>query len=141
MPATAIERPSSRRTSQTNSRRADRRAAQRTSQSPSSSGRPASRRSASGPGRRSIAHDHVPSQAWVVAPRTEERLDTASYWSVPALLVSVGYIVGAILAILFALDLAIGMPFSRASVVFDASALLCGTTLIYLSWDAWDAVR
>lgn len=46
-----------------------------------------------------------------------------------------GITVGALLAILFGIDLATALPFYRASLVCDVGFLVSGTLLVYLSLD------
>jgi hypothetical protein len=58
--------------------------------------------------------------------------------SLPVLFILSGYLVGAALCVLFGLDLLLGVPFSRVSLVFDIGFLFCGATLLYNSWDARD---
>jgi len=46
-----------------------------------------------------------------------------------------GLTVGALMAILFGLDLATALPFHRASLVCDVGFLVSGALLVYLSLD------
>lgn len=46
-----------------------------------------------------------------------------------------GLTVGALIAILFGLDLATSLPFHRASLVCDVGFLVNGVLLVYLSLD------
>ncbi len=48
-----------------------------------------------------------------------------------------GFSVALIMVLLFGLDLATGLPFWRASTLWDATAVICGLVLGYLSWDTW----
>jgi len=53
-----------------------------------------------------------------------------------------GFAVGALHVILFGLDLAIGWPLQRASVLYDINSVVCGLALACLSWDTFrDQVR
>lgn len=53
-----------------------------------------------------------------------------------------GFVVAVLLISVFGLDLACGWPFRHASSLFDASSVICGATLAYLSWDVfWEQVR
>ena len=52
-----------------------------------------------------------------------------------------GMVVAGLLALVFALDLAIGFPFERASYVMDVGALIAAAMLGYLGWDALRDVR
>jgi hypothetical protein len=61
--------------------------------------------------------------------------------SLPVLFILSGYLVGAALCVLFGLDLLLGVPFSRVSLIFDIGFLFCGAALVYLSWDARDGCR
>lgn len=45
-------------------------------------------------------------------------------------------VVAGLIAFLFAFDLALKFPFSRASVTIDVAFLICGAILGYLSWNA-----
>jgi len=45
-----------------------------------------------------------------------------------------GIIVAALLLLLFGLDLAIGLPFNKASKAMDISFLICAIVLAYMSW-------
>ena len=53
----------------------------------------------------------------------------------------VGMVVAGLVALLFAVDLAVGIPFSRASMMMDIGALIAAAILGYLSWDALRDVR
>ena len=48
-----------------------------------------------------------------------------------------GMVVAILLLILFSIDLAIGIPFKRASLVMDVSFVLCAIMLGYLSWSTF----
>ena len=52
----------------------------------------------------------------------------------PKALCIVGMVVAGLLAILFGLDLAIGIPFGKASVVMSIGFLVCAAILGYVSW-------
>jgi hypothetical protein len=53
----------------------------------------------------------------------------------------VGMVVAGLVALVFALDLAIGIPFSKASMMMDVGGIIAGLLLGYLSWDAMQDVR
>jgi hypothetical protein len=53
----------------------------------------------------------------------------------------VGMVVAAIVGLVFVLDLALSIPFERASVLMDVGALIAAGLLGYLSWDAMRDVR
>ncbi|RIK79410.1 MAG: hypothetical protein DCC67_10580 [Planctomycetota bacterium] len=53
----------------------------------------------------------------------------------------VGMVVAALVGLTFLLDLAVGVPFGRASLVMDVGALIAAALLGYLSWDAMQEVR
>ncbi len=57
----------------------------------------------------------------------------------PKALTIVGMFVAALLLLLFALDLALGIPFggSSASSAMDIGMIICGLVLGYLSWSAY----
>ena len=46
-------------------------------------------------------------------------------------------LVSALLILVFALDLAIGMPFNKASTLMDVGVLICAVILAYLSWSTF----
>jgi hypothetical protein len=52
----------------------------------------------------------------------------------PKALTILGMIVAILLLIVFALDLAIGIPFSKASRTMDIAFVICALLLGYLSW-------
>jgi hypothetical protein len=51
----------------------------------------------------------------------------------------IGMLVAALLLLIFALDLALGIPFggSAASSSMDIGMVICGAVLFYLSWSAY----
>jgi hypothetical protein len=49
-----------------------------------------------------------------------------------------GMVIGGLVALLFALDLALKMPFGRvAGILPDIGLTLCGAILAYLGWNAF----
>ena len=52
----------------------------------------------------------------------------------PKVLCIAGIVVAALVFLLFALDLATGFPFNRASKVMDVGFIACGLILGYLGW-------
>jgi hypothetical protein len=48
-----------------------------------------------------------------------------------------GMVVGGILAVVFALDLVLGVPFGGRVPTMNIGFLICGGTLAYLSWNAF----
>ena len=52
-----------------------------------------------------------------------------------------GMVVAGLIALLFALDLVLGIPFSGASMLMDVGFLLCGLVLGYLSWNSFRDTR
>ena len=52
-----------------------------------------------------------------------------------------GMVVAGLLALIFALDLVVGIPFDKASYPMDIGALIAAAVLGYLSWDAMRDVR
>lgn len=48
-----------------------------------------------------------------------------------------GMVVAGLVLLFFGLDLALGIPFSRQSLVFDVGFCLCAGILGYLSWSTW----
>jgi hypothetical protein len=57
----------------------------------------------------------------------------------PKALTIIGMLVAALLLLIFALDLALGLPFggSSASSTMDIGMIICGAVLFYLSWSAF----
>lgn len=53
----------------------------------------------------------------------------------------VGMVVAGLVALVFVLDLAIGIPFSKASLTMDLGGIIAAVLLGYLSWDALQDVR
>jgi hypothetical protein len=51
----------------------------------------------------------------------------------------VGMLVAALLLLIFALDLALGIPFggSNASSTMDIGMIVCGAVLFFLSWSTY----
>jgi hypothetical protein len=82
----------------------------------------------------------VPQQQYQIVPaRTHEQ--PAFNFSLPVLFLLSGYLVGAALVLMCGLDLLLGVPFSRVSLVFDIGFLFSGAALLYLSWNARDGCR
>jgi len=52
----------------------------------------------------------------------------------PKALCLVGSVVAVLLLLVFGLDLAVGFPFHRKSMMMDVGCLLCAAALGYLSW-------
>ena len=46
-------------------------------------------------------------------------------------------VVSALVLIIFLLDLAIGIPFKKASLAMDIGFIICALTLGYLSWSTY----
>jgi hypothetical protein len=51
-----------------------------------------------------------------------------------------GLVVGGLVALIFALDLALGLPFGR-QIIMDVGFLLAGGILAYLGWNAMREVK
>ncbi len=58
----------------------------------------------------------------------------------PKILTIAGMVISGILILMFGLDLAVGIPFSKASLVMDIGFTLCAAVLGYLSWSAYREV-
>ena len=54
----------------------------------------------------------------------------------PKALCLVGTVVAVLLFLVFGLDLAVGFPFRRDSMLMDGGFLVCAAILGYLSWTA-----
>ena len=52
-----------------------------------------------------------------------------------------GMVVAGLVAVAFAADMAIGVPFSGASWTMDIGAIIGASVLGYLAWDAYREVR
>lgn len=52
-----------------------------------------------------------------------------------------GMVVSGLVALVFAVDLAAGFPFDKASVLMDVGAIVAAALLGYLSWDALREIR
>ena len=50
-------------------------------------------------------------------------------------------LVSLVLLAVFALDLAIGVPFRQASLVMDWGFVVCSAVLAYLSWSTWRELK
>jgi len=55
----------------------------------------------------------------------------------PKALCIVGMAVAAILLLLFGLDLALGIPFGKMSMMMNVGYLVCAVVLAYLSWSTY----
>jgi hypothetical protein len=55
----------------------------------------------------------------------------------PKALCIVGMAVAAILLLLFGLDLALGIPFGKMSMMMNVGYLVCAVVLGYLSWSTY----
>jgi hypothetical protein len=55
----------------------------------------------------------------------------------PKVFCIVGMVIAGILALLFTLDLALTIPFQRASIPMDIAFILCALGLGYLSWSTY----
>lgn len=55
----------------------------------------------------------------------------------PRALTVSGMVVAALLVLMFGLDLAVGVPFERASKWMDISLLICAGLLGYMSWSTF----
>jgi hypothetical protein len=79
--------------------------------------------------------------------RSQESLNSFSVersgvrFSLSKLFLIIGCVVGSLLLTVSALDIAVTIPFDRASALFDIGFLFSSAILLYLSWDARDACR
>ena len=55
----------------------------------------------------------------------------------PKVLSIAGMVVAALVSLTFLLDLALGIPFNKASMLMDAGFLVCSLILGYLSWSTY----
>lgn len=53
----------------------------------------------------------------------------------------VGMVVAGLVGLVFVLDLAVGIPFSKASLLMDVGGMIAALLLGYLSWDAMKDIR
>lgn len=52
----------------------------------------------------------------------------------PKIMTIIGIILSALMVLVFGIDLALGIPFLKASMKMDITFMLCGGLLGYLSW-------
>ena len=77
-------------------------------------------------------------ETWRLAQRPYEARSDSLVYSLRRLsLVGTGLVVAALLILLFGVDLLTGWPFHQFSMSMDVAYLICGTLLLYLSWDAY----
>lgn len=72
------------------------------------------------------------------AGRVEQPVRARVRFSLELLFILCGYAVGSLLALMSLMDLCVGVPFYKASVLFDSGLLFASTILLYLSYDAQD---
>jgi hypothetical protein len=58
----------------------------------------------------------------------------------PKVLAISGMAIAGLLVLMFGLDLAIQIPFGRASAMMDMALLVCGGMLAYMSWSTYREV-
>lgn len=76
-----------------------------------------------------------PQQAASRLKTIEEPLDDGLQFTIAHAFILLGYLVGIALVLVFGLDLLVEIPFDRASVSYDIANVVCGLTLVYLSWN------
>ena len=59
----------------------------------------------------------------------------------PKVLTISGMVVAGLLALIFILDLASGIPFKKASTFMDVGFLICAFALAYLSWSTFRELK
>lgn len=74
-------------------------------------------------------------QSTTFAPRIQIRSPMSKALTI------LGMVVAGLVGLIFVLDLAVSVPFDRASVMMDVGALIAAGLLGYLSWDAMRDVR
>lgn len=52
----------------------------------------------------------------------------------PKIMTIIGILLSALIVLVFGIDLAIGIPFLKASMLMDITFIVCGLLLAYLSW-------
>ncbi len=55
----------------------------------------------------------------------------------PKALAISGMVIAGLLVLMFGLDLAVQIPFGRASLAMDVAILICGGVLGYMSWSTY----
>jgi hypothetical protein len=55
----------------------------------------------------------------------------------PRVLTVAGMVVAGLLVLMFGLDLAVRVPFGRASLAMDVAILICAAALGYMSWSTY----
>lgn len=73
--------------------------------------------------------------------RSEQGSQAVVRFSLPLMFLIGGYAVGFLLALVSLQDLALGVPFYRASALYDIGLFVASAILLYLSYDARDGVR
>lgn len=48
-----------------------------------------------------------------------------------------GMVIGGLVALMFGLDLALGIPFGRVALASDIGLAVCGAIVAYLGWSAF----
>ena len=59
----------------------------------------------------------------------------------PKALTISGMVVAVLILLIFALDLALGIPFKSASTMMDVGFIICALALAYLSWSTWRELK
>lgn len=59
----------------------------------------------------------------------------------PKALTISGMVVAGLLLLIFALDLALGIPFKKASMWMDIGFIICAMALAYLSWSTYRELK
>jgi len=86
--------------------------------------------------------DHqVGGRIWKLAARPFTIEPSAAGSHGPKGLTVLAAVVACVLIVLFGLDLALGWPFARHSVLMDVGFVICGGLLAYLSWNAYQDLR
>lgn len=52
----------------------------------------------------------------------------------PKALCYTGLVIGALVLLVFGLDLAVALPFKRANILMDVTFAVCGAALVAISW-------
>ncbi len=76
-----------------------------------------------------------PSQRAAPVPQQTPAAKPANKFTIAHAFVIFGYVVGGALFVVFGLDLLLGIPFRRLSILYDVTNVIVGLMLVYLSWN------
>ena len=83
----------------------------------------------------------VPLATGCVQVSEKDPVQSGVFWKFALSEKSAGMVVGGLVALLFVLDLALAIPFGRASMPADIGMMVSGGVLAYLGWNAFAETR